>query len=72
MARNKSQGNSRGKQGRRQDDLGTQQNEPNITRQNRGSRQNVGGQGKVQGQSYDQSRQDSGGRRDNKGSQGMD
>jgi len=54
MARNKNQESSRGKQGRQQEDTGTQQSEPNITRQNRGSRENVGNQGNEQNQGNDQ------------------
>jgi len=71
MARNKNQGSSRGNQGRRQEDTGTQQSEPNITRQNRGNRENVGNQGGVQNQGNDQSRQGDGGNRGKRGNRGL-
>jgi len=71
MATNRNQESSRGNKGRRQDDTGTQQSEPNITRQNRGSRQNVGSKENAQGQGNNQSRQGDGGNRGKRGNRGL-
>jgi hypothetical protein len=68
---NRNQSNTKRNQGRRQDDTGTQQSEPNITRQNRGSRENVNDQSNAQNQGNDQSRQGDGGNRGKRGNRGL-